>query len=94
MFMYKFVPTFGKVTLDDYCKFKCAHMRFILWNGTLYYVLIMEIYMVRITPISSSNATLTIPNNCASNGSVSVSGNGTTRNGGIHFSTSRWGHST
>lgn len=32
--MYKFVPTFGKVTLDNYRKFKCAHMRFILWNGT------------------------------------------------------------
>ncbi len=58
----------------------------------LYYVFIMEIYVIRITFASSSNATLTIPNNCALNGSGSVSGNGTTGNGGIHFSISRWGH--
>jgi len=48
--------------------------------------------MVRITCASSSNATLTILNNCASNGNGSVSGNRTTGNGGIHFSISRWGH--
>ncbi len=42
--------------------------------------------MVQITCASSSNAILTIPNNCASNGNGSVSGNRTIGNGGIHFS--------